>query len=843
MIKLSAKTDIFNVRDSQKETFNEGFADDIKILIEGSKDRRAVMLEIADGAMSTVTSWCEKNSMKLNTDKTVAVHFTKSRTKAGDLRPIKANGAEIKWAESTRYLGVQIDSRLNWREQMKSIVNKGMSAIFAVKKAIGKDWGMSPKMMDYVYKSIIIPRMSTGVISWNRALDIDKNKKALDKIHRQVMLLITGAKKTTPTMALNELLDLNPLHLELKKKAIMGCSRLKAQGKWFQGYGNSGHTNIGMETLKYGECDFAPNTKSTGKNFTVTIDPWRELIDFENGQDQSLHIWCADGAVGNSGAGIGFVQTQFLLPHKEWSMTISASSTPSQAEAIAIAECAKRCMTEEQEGVELIICSDSQSTLMEIERNKTDKKSISECWQALNQLGARNPLKLVWVRRNSGVGIGKADALAKKAASEINENVSVPLSLKRFKEKVETKFNEDRKKEWERMCQVRKSHSHEFIRGMNKQRAKILLGLKREDLRNYVSCMTGHGKDRQSLSYIFEIASTSCRLCGVGVENMRHLMLECGALKGERKSYLGAETLEVADFHNFHPRWVTKLIKNSKLQELVDDSSLLTRKTYISTKRNRAVDTSDELRFNPPAKQAKVTDFFRGNKGSAAMCGNKIKERERIARCKEKLQRFNFEHGLKNKGQHNDIASSQAQADREVAERCAMKLARFIYSPSTSAGLSTDNVNPAEPSGSYATSLKRKRDSEAFSDLRQDEIKTRRTTVESKLRKYEFDESEDTSNVRHQQCNANPDPQLTQPGVLDKQKTAQQVKVRNRSMTVEQRLKKFEYEEARENHEDFESRYATALKAPLTRKRDRDRGRDDQLDKNENTEKKTKRNS
>ena len=344
--KLSQESRIFNLKEQHCKVFNEGFADDLKIMTQGKKEHRNTMIQIGEKAMEEVAKWCEENNMQLNTEKTVAMHFSKKKSKQETLRNIISRGVPIKWVDSTRYLGVQFDNKLSWNEHIRSIINKGIAAIFAAKQAIGNNWGLSPRNVEYIYKAIIIPRMSTGVICWNEALNKRKNIEALNKLHRLMLMMITGARSTTPTIALNELLSMNPLDVELKKKAILCCNRLNAQGNWNTEKRKTGHLKIENFLKTLGTCDLKPNTDIQDKKFKIVIDDWYDTKQEFRGKCKNHQTWFVDGAVSENAVGIGIYGQKSDGNLTEISIPISTTSTSSQAEMKAIELWAKWCLNE-----------------------------------------------------------------------------------------------------------------------------------------------------------------------------------------------------------------------------------------------------------------------------------------------------------------------------------------------------------------------------------------------------------------------------------------------------------------------------------------------------------------
>ena len=80
--------------------------------------------------------WCKENGLQISTLKTKVVYWSKSKTK-NHPKHIQIDGHKIKISESVEYLGVTIDNKLNWNEQIQTVVDKCKKALFSAKRAIG----------------------------------------------------------------------------------------------------------------------------------------------------------------------------------------------------------------------------------------------------------------------------------------------------------------------------------------------------------------------------------------------------------------------------------------------------------------------------------------------------------------------------------------------------------------------------------------------------------------------------------------------------------------------------------------------------------------------------------
>ena len=64
---------------------------------------------------------------------------------------------------------------------------------------IGTRWCFRPRIMRWIYSTVIEPNLLHGVAFWWTALHRQHNVRLLDKVRRFAPIYITGALRTTPT--------------------------------------------------------------------------------------------------------------------------------------------------------------------------------------------------------------------------------------------------------------------------------------------------------------------------------------------------------------------------------------------------------------------------------------------------------------------------------------------------------------------------------------------------------------------------------------------------------------------------------------------------------------------
>ena len=122
--------DMVNVSD---RLFYVLFADDSNVFRSG-KDIDRVITEI-NGTLGELQEWLNTNKLTLNVKKTHFIIFTSSNTPPHINNNITINGQVIERVESTRFLGVMVDSKLNFKHHITHIRKKVAKGIYFLSRA------------------------------------------------------------------------------------------------------------------------------------------------------------------------------------------------------------------------------------------------------------------------------------------------------------------------------------------------------------------------------------------------------------------------------------------------------------------------------------------------------------------------------------------------------------------------------------------------------------------------------------------------------------------------------------------------------------------------------------
>ena len=207
-----------------------GFADDGALCFRGIDPN--TMVDNAQYKLNQAIEWGAQNGLTFCADKTTVVFFTRKYNFVKKVLPkvkkIKMNGVEINPSTSMTYLGIILDQKLNWSLHIKTKVSKAIKFLAMIKPAIDYIYGLSPARMLWIYKQILLPRITYGSHVWGHSLT-QELKGYNRRAERLALRYFAPIWKTTPTASLEVILNQKPSHLEVEGVAIKTYIQIKDQ--------------------------------------------------------------------------------------------------------------------------------------------------------------------------------------------------------------------------------------------------------------------------------------------------------------------------------------------------------------------------------------------------------------------------------------------------------------------------------------------------------------------------------------------------------------------------------------------------------------------------------------
>jgi hypothetical protein len=92
------------------------------------------------------------------------------------------NNKPLEQVQKIKYLGIIIDSKLNFREHIMYISRKCTKLIHALSKFAKPNWGLSHEALFTVYKGDILPLLLYGAPVWIGGLEKECNKTVYNRV-------------------------------------------------------------------------------------------------------------------------------------------------------------------------------------------------------------------------------------------------------------------------------------------------------------------------------------------------------------------------------------------------------------------------------------------------------------------------------------------------------------------------------------------------------------------------------------------------------------------------------------------------------------------------------------
>jgi ribonuclease HI len=164
---------------------------------------------------------------------------------------LKIDGKILEVKESAKFLGVVLDRRLTWNEQVTHIENKCKSRLNLLRSVAGNTWGASKEVLITMYKALIRPIIDYGCIVYDTAAVTQLNR--LNIIQNKAMKIACGTFIGTAIEALEVDCGLLPLKFHRLRYQINFAfkilssdnhvSRSVMSDHWTLHYGNYAHNS------------------------------------------------------------------------------------------------------------------------------------------------------------------------------------------------------------------------------------------------------------------------------------------------------------------------------------------------------------------------------------------------------------------------------------------------------------------------------------------------------------------------------------------------------------------------------------------------------------------------
>ena len=161
------------------------YADDVAILSRSCNNVLAV--EYMQEALEEAEEWYDRNRLKLNTSKTVAIQISRRRQQTA--RKL-IQDQPIPWQKSVKYLGVNIDKRLRFTQHVNSTLQKARRARFSLLPLLRRNSKLNIQNKLLLFRSMILPILLYAAPVW--AQTCNTNIKKIQTFQNKMLRMISN---------------------------------------------------------------------------------------------------------------------------------------------------------------------------------------------------------------------------------------------------------------------------------------------------------------------------------------------------------------------------------------------------------------------------------------------------------------------------------------------------------------------------------------------------------------------------------------------------------------------------------------------------------------------------
>lgn len=187
------------------------FADDTTIYLSDMKT--TTLRNTMNEDLERVSDWLRTNKLTLNINKTYACHFGQRNDHMNNLQ---INGEEIEFADSVKYLGVNVDKQLNWKAHIAHLTNK-------INKITGVVWKIRNHLnrpaLRTIYMALVHSTLLYGIEIWGQANTT--TMKPLLTAQKKLIRMISFSPYLSHTEPLFRQLRIRPLTDEIKYRLAL----------------------------------------------------------------------------------------------------------------------------------------------------------------------------------------------------------------------------------------------------------------------------------------------------------------------------------------------------------------------------------------------------------------------------------------------------------------------------------------------------------------------------------------------------------------------------------------------------------------------------------------------
>jgi hypothetical protein len=176
--------------------------------------------------------WLRRVGLSAEPDKTELLYFQKPFERnvvpapSSITLPCAGGTYEVRAVETLRYLGFFINRRLKWEPHVRIMCNRARASIKALMVLGNSIRGLSMANWRLVLNAVCLPVMTYGCQLWYKENGTKGLVNMLQKVHNDMVKVVSGAFRTAPREALLQLTRMLPMRHHLDKLTHTSALRL-----------------------------------------------------------------------------------------------------------------------------------------------------------------------------------------------------------------------------------------------------------------------------------------------------------------------------------------------------------------------------------------------------------------------------------------------------------------------------------------------------------------------------------------------------------------------------------------------------------------------------------------
>ena len=469
-----------------------GYADDCSALYGGPRLDHAISR--LQKMLDSLTAWGKRCGLRFNPEKSVAVVF--SRRRKLPPRALQIDGKDIPYKQEAKYLGVTLDSKLLWNTHINDKIAKAKKFIYNVANITRRNWGPKPKLMRWAYLGMVRPMVCYGSMIWGHRAPHAEAK--FRRLNRMAINTFCTFPRSTPTKALEIMLDVMPLHLFCQQEGIAARARLydTVHLDWDGVNQKKTHSVSHLRALQ-NQLEQIGLDPSHSDACSRLVWDQRFHINRDSFDGTAKHRTLSQYNVFTDGSRVSDRTGAGHIIYKGKRMITAASdrlpdgSTVFQAEVAAISKAAETLLSLRTDNIKFVkFFVDSQAALLALRNPMVRSLTVKQAIENLNKLSKRaTRVTLCWIPAHAGhFGNSEADDLAKEGTikTRISIKIGQPTSL--IKSRIRKYITNLWRSDWEQYPQA--THTKLFYDAPDPQKAKTAYELTRPDLGRLIRIIT-----------------------------------------------------------------------------------------------------------------------------------------------------------------------------------------------------------------------------------------------------------------------------------------------------------------------------------------------------------------